>query len=158
MPVSVHAKARSFSPRSQRRLRAVFEYLLRKDSQSDGLLEIEVVGNQRIRSLNQRYRRKDKETDVLSFPMHWRAPHRGSPWLLGSIVIAWPVAMRQARMAERAELDQVIRLAVHGWVHLSGLDHERSQAAAKRFQNSERKLLMLLKRKGLMKWDGSLRF
>jgi len=134
------------------------DHLLEHGKKIGGHLEIELVGKGRIRSLNRKYRRKDKITDVLSFPLHWRPPHRGAPWLIGSVVIAWPVAAAQAKRARRTGIDQAIRLAVHGWVHLSGIDHEQSRADRIRFEKREKIILARLRRKGLIKWDGSLQF
>jgi probable rRNA maturation factor len=78
-------------------------------------------GDRRIRSLNRRYRRRDRPTDVLAFPTD------GAGALLGDIVISVPYATRQAqRRGERtaAELD---RLLLHGYLHLLGFDHETDE-------------------------------
>ena len=70
-----------------------------------------------MRSLNRRFRSKDKSTDVLSFPA-------GEGGLLGDIVVSVPYAVRQARRrGDRAGLEME-RLLVHGYLHLLGYDHE----------------------------------
>lgn len=86
-----------------------------------------------MRTLNKAQRNKDKPTDVLSFPM-FQAKHgrvRQAKWeralpepVLGSIVIAVGVAVRQAKEFEHSLLAEVSRLLVHGVCHLSGYDHE----------------------------------
>jgi probable rRNA maturation factor len=132
--------------------------LLTFSGKKRAILEISLVGQAEIRKLNKKFRRKDRITDVLSFPQDSRPPARGGPWLWGEIVIAVPVARAQAQEAGRRALDQIIRLAVHGLAHLAGLDHEKSAAEARRFQGLERKWLRRLRQKGWMRWDGSLSF
>jgi len=139
-------------------LRRCLEALLRHVGETRAELEISLVGAARIRALNREYRKKDKVTDVLSFPIEASSPKGDRPWHLGEIVIATPVAKDQARRAGRRLTQQVLRLAVHGFVHLHGEDHEIGAAEAKRFEALERKYLQYLDKKGLMPWDGSLRF
>jgi len=74
-------------------------------------------GDRRMRSLNRRFRRRDRPTDVLSFP----AP--GGP-LLGDIVISVPYASRQARRRRETPSREMDRLLLHGYLHLLGYDHE----------------------------------
>jgi probable rRNA maturation factor len=65
--------------------------------------------------------KKDKPTDVLSFPLGEKAAD--GRFYLGDIVIAVPVAARQAR-AKGHGLDRELRLlAIHGFLHLVGYDH-----------------------------------
>jgi probable rRNA maturation factor len=73
-------------------------------------------GDRRMRTLNRRYRRKDRSTDVLSFPA--AAP------LLGDIAISVPWAGRQARHRGEPVSREIDRLLVHGYLHLLGYDHE----------------------------------
>jgi probable rRNA maturation factor len=79
---------------------------------------VAIVPDRRIRALNQRYRRTDRATDVLSFPS-------GEPGCLGDIVIAAGVARRQARAAGHSLQTELRVLALHGLLHLLGYDHER---------------------------------
>ncbi|MGH9367161.1 MAG: rRNA maturation RNase YbeY, partial [Thermoanaerobaculia bacterium] len=74
-------------------------------------------GDRRMRALNRRYRRKDRPTDVLSFPA-------GGGGLLGDIVISVPYAMRQARRRRERPAAELDRLLLHGYLHLLGYDHE----------------------------------
>ena len=79
------------------------------------------VGEQAIRTLNRKFMKKDKPTDVLSFPLGEKGPD--GKFYLGDIVIAVPVAARQAR-AKGHGLDRELRLlAIHGFLHLLGYDH-----------------------------------
>jgi probable rRNA maturation factor len=83
-----------------------------------GAVTVAVVPDARVRALNRRYRRKDKATDVLSFP----SDEKG---YLGDVVIAAGVARRQASEAGHSLQTELRVLALHGLLHLLGYDHER---------------------------------
>ncbi len=71
-----------------------------------------------MRDLNQRYRNKDRTTDVLSFPGGETPEGRH----LGDVVISLPAARRQA--PEGAPGGEIRRLLLHGVLHCLGYDHE----------------------------------
>jgi probable rRNA maturation factor len=75
----------------------------------------------RMRSLNRRWRGKDKSTDVLAFPTLRTGAGGG---FLGDIVISVPYAAREARRRREPAAREVDRLLVHGLLHLMGYDHE----------------------------------
>lgn len=91
-------------------------------------------GEERIRDLNSRYRKKDEATDVLAFPMMSRKEIEsvGSPGsrhteLIGDIVICVPVAKNQAEERGVSLNDEIELLAVHGLLHLYGYDHSNDE-------------------------------
>ncbi len=92
-----------------------------------GAVTVAIVPDSRVRRLNQRYRRTDRPTDVLSFPS-------GEPGNLGDIVIAAGVARRQAREAGHSVQAEVRVLALHGLLHLLGYDHERDAGQMARLE------------------------
>lgn len=79
------------------------------------------VGTEAIRTLNRKYRRKDRPTDVLSF----RIGKKGADgkFYLGDIVISVPVAARQARRHGHGLERELEVLALHGFLHLAGYGH-----------------------------------
>jgi probable rRNA maturation factor len=93
-------------------------------------MTVALVPDARVRALNRQYRKKDKATDVLSFP----ADERGH---LGDVVIAAGVARRQARDAGHSFPTELRVLALHGLLHLLGYDHERDDG---RMARAERRL------------------
>ena len=102
-----------------------FERLLRELATRYRLVEPEVslafVGERAIQTLNRKFMKKDRPTDVLSFPLGEKGPD--GKFYLGDIVIAVPVAFRQAR-AKGHSLDHELRLlAIHGFLHLLGYNH-----------------------------------
>ena len=92
-----------------------------------GALAIAIVSDARVRALNRRYRRKDRATDVLSFPAD-------APGVLGDVVIASGVASRQARRAGHSLGTELRVLALHGLLHLLGYDHERDDGQMARLE------------------------
>ena len=98
-----------------------------------GEVALALVGDGKIRMLNQRYRGIDRATDVLSFPtalendetVDGHARGGALDHHLGDIVIATGVARRQARAAGHRLGVELRRLALHGLLHLIGYDHER---------------------------------
>ena len=82
-------------------------------------LSLVICGDARMRSLNRRYRGKDRTTDVLSFP-----PGGSSPGFLGDLVVSAPEARRQARAANVPFSAAMEKLLLHGLLHLLGYDHE----------------------------------
>jgi len=99
-----------------------------------------------MRSLNRRYRGKDRTTDVLSFALREGMFPNIQPAILGDIVISVPAASRQAEEAGHALNREIERLLVHGLLHLLGYDHERGPREAREMQRMELRLLKGLPR------------
>jgi probable rRNA maturation factor len=123
-----------------------------------GTVNLAIVSDRRVRSLNRVYRRQNYATDVLSFPSETSPPRRTrgtrrfkpvscsvssvSPVVasfLGDIVIARGVARRQARAAGHSEAIELRVLALHGLLHLLGYDHERDQGRMARVERRLRR-------------------
>lgn len=95
-------------------------------------------GDRRIRSLNRRYRGKNRPTDVLAFP--------GEGPLLGDIVISVSFAGRQAQRRGEPRSREVDRLLLHGYLHLLGYDHETDGGEMDALEASLRRRLGLQER------------
>jgi probable rRNA maturation factor len=78
---------------------------------SDGHLAVELVDSGRIQELNRVHRGKDAPTDVLAFPLDGAGPTPG-PRELGDVAICPEHCV------------DVVEAAVHGTLHLCGMDHE----------------------------------
>ena len=104
------------------------------------------MGDKAMRSLNRKYRGKDRTTDVLSFPRREGRFSTIQPHVLGDIVISLPTAARQAKAAGDPCAVEIDRLLVHGYLHLLGYDHEKSRAEAGRMELRERRLRDALRR------------
>jgi probable rRNA maturation factor len=102
-------------------------------------LSLALVSDDEIAALNETHRGKRGPTDVLSYSLleGAHAGRRGE--LLGDVVIAVGVAARQAREIGHALNEELLRLLIHGVLHLLGYDHELARDA-KRMQAKERAL------------------
>lgn len=86
-------------------------------------LSIFLCDDESIRELNRRYRKKDKATDVLAFPMTEDGSPTVDAGMLGDVVISVPTAARQAAENDRPIIQEVTFLLAHGLLHLLGYDH-----------------------------------
>lgn len=89
----------------------------------DAELSILLCDDETIRLLNRRYRKKNRATDVLAFPMNEGSDPSPNPGLLGDVVISIPTATRQANERDRPIIQEVTFLLAHGLLHLIGYDH-----------------------------------
>ena len=89
-----------------------------------------------VRALNARYRGKDKPTDVLSFP----GP--GGNVGLGDIVVSVDTAERNARRLGRSLQRELDVLALHGFLHVLGYDHETDDGTMDRLERRLRRKLL----------------
>ena len=143
MPVHMQSQVRCVTF-NQACLARLARAILSDVGEASAELGILFVGDQRMRSLNRRYRGKDRTTDVLAFPMRG-VPHSSSH-LLGDVVIAVPTAARQAKQGQRSLDEELTVLLVHGILHLCGYDHERSETEARRMYRRERMILRSISR------------
>ncbi len=96
-----------------------------------GEVTVLVTTDDRMRELNRTFRRKNKPTDVLSFPAG--APvFEGQEVPGGDLAISVDTARRQAESLGHALLLEVEILVLHGLLHLSGMDHERDTGQMER--------------------------
>lgn len=104
-------------------------------------LSVVLTDDASIRAINAQWRQKDEPTNVLSFPAPPATP--GAPRLLGDIVIAHETTAREAKAEGKPFADHLGHLAVHGFLHLLGYDHE-SDADAEVMERLERAILAKL--------------
>ncbi len=120
---------------SRPRLRRVLRGAARALSVS-GEVALVLAGDRAVRTLNARYRGKDKPTDVLSFP----GP--GGDVGLGDIVISVARAERNARGLGRSLAQELDVLALHGFLHVLGYDHETDGGVMDRLEGRLRRRLL----------------
>ena len=115
--MDVEVASKVSAPLPARRVRGLLSRVARLTGSRAREVSVLFCGDQRMRSLNRRYRRKDRSTDVLAFGACDRE-------FLGDIVISVPYASRQARRRGEPVSRELQRLLLHGFLHLSGYDHE----------------------------------
>lgn len=83
-----------------------------------GEISVAFLGDEEITSLNRDYLEHDRPTDVISFALHdeGEAP-------LGDVYVGVPQALRQAEELGVDPREEILRLAVHGTLHVLGYDH-----------------------------------
>jgi probable rRNA maturation factor len=96
-----------------------------------------LTNDEEIRTLNKQFRKKDKTTDVLSFPA---LPESGD---LGDIAISVDRAVAQAREHGHTVEQEIEILILHGLLHLLGYDHETDEGRMARAERRWRKSLGL---------------
>jgi probable rRNA maturation factor len=93
-----------------------------------------------IRALNRDWRGKDAPTNVLSFPAAAEGKARSASPYIGDIVIAYQTVAREAVAEGKPFSHHLAHLAIHGFLHLLGYDHENDHDAQK-MERLERKIL-----------------
>jgi probable rRNA maturation factor len=105
-------------------------------------LAVMLTDDASIRELNRHWRGIDKPTNVLSFPAA-EPPGTGAPIHLGDIAIAYETTAREAKAEDKPVAHHLAHLAVHGFLHLLGYDHE-SEPQAETMEQLERAILARL--------------
>lgn len=110
-----------------------------------GAVSVLLTGDERLRELNREFRKKDKPTDVLSFPAFAGEGdfpgNGGRRRSAGDLAISLETAARQAESFGHSLETEVRVLILHGALHLAGFDHEKdSGEMARREERLRREL------------------
>jgi probable rRNA maturation factor len=111
-------------------------------STAGGEVSIVLTNDSVIRDLNRGWRGIDRPTNVLSFPASGQTAS-GDARLLGDIVIAYETLESECDDENRIFLHHLAHLAVHGFLHLIGYDHQ-TDAQAEEMEGLESKIMMHL--------------
>ncbi|MGC2061039.1 MAG: rRNA maturation RNase YbeY [Candidatus Sulfotelmatobacter sp.] len=106
-----------------------------------GTVNVLVTNSHELRSLNLRFRGKDKPTDVLSFP----EPQMNLPkakQAAGDLAVSAEIARDSAKRLGHSLATEIKILTLHGILHLAGFDHERDNGE---MADKERQLRLQLK-------------
>lgn len=91
-----------------------------------------LVGDREMRRMNRRFRKRGRTTDVLAFPVDERDPSSRTR-LLGEVYVSRERARVQGREYGTGYHGEVRRLALHGILHLLGLEHREMEEVYARF-------------------------
>ncbi len=108
----------------------------RKAAGLSGEFNVLITSSDEIRDLNRRFRRRDKPTDVLSFPS-------AMPGEAGDIAISADIACENGCQFGHGALTELKILMLHGMLHLAGLNHETDDGAMARKEQCLRESLGL---------------
>lgn len=106
-------------------------------------LSVTFVDNERIQEINREYRDKDRPTDVISFALEELGEGEieivgaDMPRMLGDIIISIPKTKEQAEEYGHSFLRELGFLAVHGFLHLIGYDHEEQEDEERMFSKQK---------------------
>ncbi len=110
-------------------INTVFEECFKEENILDSKLYVSVIltGADRIQKMNKEYRKIDKTTDVLSFPMYERDEikdlNKEIEEPIGDIVISVEKVREQAKEYGHSFERELSYMLVHGFYHLMGYDH-----------------------------------
>lgn len=103
-------------------------------------LAIVLTDDSAIRLLNRQWRGIDAPTNVLSFPIENSSGNRR---FIGDVVLAYETIAREARAERKPFAHHLAHLAVHGFLHLLGYDHQSNKDAVA-MERLERQILRQL--------------
>lgn len=104
---------------------------------------IRVVDTKEITQINKKYRKKNKPTNIISFPFEQLPGIKTS--ILGDLIICAPLVKEEAKLQNKIIKDHWAHLVIHGVLHLLGHDHENDTEA----DQMERLEIKLLKKLGI---------
>lgn len=82
-------------------------------------VSVALVDDESIRALNRDHLGHDRVTDVIAFPL-WT---EGDERVVGDVYIGLDQARRQAADEQVDWREETLRLAIHGTLHVAGMDH-----------------------------------
>jgi probable rRNA maturation factor len=115
-------------PISKERIGQVACAVLRAEKVRDAMLSITFVSNAAMQALNKRHLQRNRPTDVIAFG--FRRTAKNAP-VVGDIYIAPAVARESAAANGVTVREELVRLIVHGTLHVLGYDHPESDARMK---------------------------
>lgn len=121
-------------------LKPLLEYARIKENLEDTELEFSViiVDNKRIHEINKEYRGIDRPTDVISFALEDNEEIKFDNYrVLGDIYISIDKVREQAKEYGHSEKRELAFLTVHGFLHLLGYDHMRTEEEKIMFAKQE---------------------
>ena len=121
------------------RVNEVLEYAVKKEKLDNVLFNVIIVDNDYIHQLNKEYRGIDRETDVITFALEDEKEMVTpvSERVLGDIYISIDKAISQADEYGHSLLRELSFLAVHGFYHLLGYDHQTKEEEEVMFSKQE---------------------
>ena len=97
-------------------------------------LTLLLSNNKTIKTLNKKFRNKDKHTDVLSFPFNKKQKKLKENYL-GDIIISFNYMNKPKNLSNREFKKKTIKIFIHGFLHLLGFNHVKDKDYKK--MNSE---------------------
>ena len=100
-------------------------------------LTILLSNNKNIKKLNKKFRKKNKPTDILSFPYEKKVNVKKTTYL-GDIIISYEFINKPKTLSDLEFKNKVIKIFIHGYLHLMGYDHIKLKDFNKMFKEEEK--------------------
>jgi probable rRNA maturation factor len=123
---------------------ALSRFVLRARSAAKlrGTVNVFITTSSAMKSLNAKFRRKNKATDVLSFPSE-QTDHRRGMRFAGEVAISADIAADNAKRLGHTTALEIKVLVLHGILHLAGFDHERDNGEMAQLEAKLRRTMNL---------------
>ena len=108
------------------------------------ILTVLLSNNKKIKQLNKKFRKKDKPTDILSFPFGKKISK--SIVYLGDIIISYDFINKPNSLNIFQFKNKLAKIFIHGFLHLVGFDHIKD-SEFKKMNKEELKIYNLVKKK-----------
>ena len=99
-------------------------------------LSLLLSNNKNIKRLNKSFRNKNKSTDILSFPSS-KKPRISKDTYLGDIIISYNYLDKPKSQDIRSFKEKVIKIFIHGFLHLLGFDHIKNNDHSKMIKEED---------------------
>ena len=86
--------------------------------------------NKNIKKLNKVFRKKNKSTNILSFPLDEKIKISKKTYL-GDIIISYNYLDKPRSQDLKLFKEKVIKIFIHGFLHLLGFDHKKNNDYSK---------------------------
>ena len=113
----------------------VAKKVLKGENRGIQTLSLAFIDKEEIKKLNKKYRGKNKPTDVLSFLFNEEK-------YLGEIVICPEVVKENVKKYKVSVKSEMLKVFIHGILHLCGYEHEKSEKEAERMEAKEKFYLL----------------
>jgi probable rRNA maturation factor len=128
----------SISTQLENKLNMAFSLICEEEKLSNCSVNLKILNNNEIQELNNKYRKKNSPTNVLSFINEDIS--KSITGDLGDIAISYQYIEEEPRQQNKKFDDHLIHMLIHGVYHILGFDHENNEMAAQ-MENKEIKLL-----------------
>ena len=108
------------------------------------IITVLLSNNLKIKKLNKIFRKKNKTTDILSFPIKKKIDNK--IYYLGDIIISYEFINKPKKINYIKFKEKVVKLFIHGFLHLMGFNHIKNKDF-KKMNDEEIKLYNLVKKK-----------
>ena len=133
-------------------IKHIVDTVLKGENREKKEVSLAFVGPRRIKEINRRYRKKNRVTDVLSFPeseVEMKEFGIGelqeNKNILGEMVVCLKEVKKNSRRYKINLETELARVIIHGVLHLLGYDHEKSEEEKEKMQKKEEYYLSLIK-------------